>query len=342
MIEVNNLTKVYGQHRALDNVSFTVSDDEILGFLGPNGAGKTTTMNILTGYLSATSGEAKINGIDILDRPEEKKKQIGYLPEIPPLYTDMKVIEYLDFAAKLKQMKESQRAEAIQYVMEVTRITDMSKRLIANLSKGYKQRVGLAQAILGDPRVLILDEPTVGLDPKQIIEIRNLIKSLSKKHTIILSSHVLSEVSAVCDRVVIINKGQIVASDTPERLSSRLSENRYLVRIKGEEEAVLAAFAACPDFSQVQKMDQVEEGTAELLVVGKEGLDVREQIFRLAVACDFVLLLCKSEKLSLEDIFLRLTEGDGLPEAEEAKPQAENAQTDQTAQKAGQAHESQL
>ena len=290
MIEVNNLTKVYGQHRALDNVSFTVSDDEILGFLGPNGAGKTTTMNILTGYLSATSGEAKINGIDILDRPEEAKKQIGYLPEIPPLYTDMKVIEYLDFAAKLKQMKESQRAEAIQYVMEVTRITDMSKRLIANLSKGYKQRVGLAQAILGDPRVLILDEPTVGLDPKQIIEIRNLIKSLSKKHTIILSSHVLSEVSAVCDRVVIIQ-----------------GMNRLQIRVAAPEKTALRLVGEIPGIAKMYSQGEHEPGTTDLVVETENNIDARKTVFNGMARANCPLLMMRPLDLSLEEIFLKVT-----------------------------------
>lgn len=308
MIEVNNLTKVYGQHRALDDVSFTVFDDEILGFLGPNGAGKTTTMNILTGYLSATSGEAKINGIDILDRPEEAKKQIGYLPEIPPLYTDMKVIEYLDFAAKLKQVKESQRAEAIQRVMEVTRITDMSKRLIANLSKGYKQRVGLAQAILGDPRVLILDEPTVGLDPKQIIEIRNLIKSLSKKHTIILSSHVLSEVSAVCDRVVIINKGKIVASDTPENLSKQLQGmNRLQIRVAAPEKTALRLVGEIPGIAKMYSQGEHEPGTTDLVVETENNIDARKTVFNGMARANCPLLMMRPLDLSLEEIFLKVT-----------------------------------
>lgn len=342
MIEVNHLVKSYGKYQAVKDISFRVEEGEVLGFLGPNGAGKSTTMNVITGYLSATSGEVKIAGYDILQNPTEAKKHIGYLPEIPPVYGDMTVREYLQFVSELKGVKKAERKAMLEDIMDKIKISHVAGKMIRNLSKGYRQRVGLAQALVGYPDVLILDEPTVGLDPKQIMEIRDVIRELGKTHTIILSSHILSEVSAVCNRVMILNKGQIVASDTPERLSSRLSENRYLVRIKGEEEAVLAAFAACPDFSQVQKMDQVEEGTAELLVVGKEGLDVREQIFRLAVACDFVLLLCKSEKLSLEDIFLRLTEGDGLPEAEETKPQAENEQTDQTAQKEGEAHESHL
>ena len=219
MIEVNNLTKQYGQHKAVDNISFKVEKGEILGFLGPNGAGKSTTMNIITGYISATEGTVKVDGFDILEQPGEVKKRIGYLPELPPLYMDMTVEEYLTFVCNIKKVSVHKQKEMLGKVMNAVKITDMRKRLIKNLSKGYKQRVGLAQAMIGEPQVLILDEPTVGLDPKQIIEIRNVIKSLGKDHTIILSSHILSEVSAVCDRVLIINKGKIVAIDTPENLA---------------------------------------------------------------------------------------------------------------------------
>ena len=218
MIEVKNLVKKYGSHLAVDHLNFTVDTGQIYGFLGPNGAGKSTTMNIMTGYLGATEGEVLINGHNILEEPEAAKKCIGYLPEMPPLYTDMKVNEYLKFVAELKKIPKPERQEQIEKVMLMVKIMDVQDRLIKNLSKGYRQRVGLAQAILGYPEVIILDEPTVGLDPKQIIEIRDLIKSLKKKHTVILSSHILSEVSAVCDYVLIISHGKLVASDTPENL----------------------------------------------------------------------------------------------------------------------------
>ena len=308
MIEVKNLTKIYGQHRAVDDVSFAVEDGEILGFLGPNGAGKTTTMNILTGYISATSGEAKINGIDILDKPEEAKKQIGYLPEIPPVYTEMTVGEYLDFAAKLKGIKESERKAGIQQAMEITRITDMKKRLIGNLSKGYRQRVGLAQAILGNPKVLILDEPTVGLDPKQIIEIRNLIRSLSKKHTIILSSHVLSEVSAVCDRVIIINKGKLVASDTPENLSRQLQGmNRLQIRVAAPEKTALRIVGEIPGIVKVYSQGEHEQGTTDMMVETDNNIDARKTVFNGMARANCPLLMMRPMDLTLEEIFLKVT-----------------------------------
>ena len=223
VIEINNLVKKYGDHVAVDDLSLTVEPGKIYGFLGPNGAGKSTTMNIITGYLGATSGKVKINGHDIFKEPEEAKKCIGYLPEIPPLYVDMTVREYLDFVAELKKLEKSLRKRYVEEAMETTGITDVSNRMIRNLSKGYRQRVGFAQAILGYPEIIILDEPTVGLDPKQIIEIRELIRKLGEKHTVILSSHILTEISAVCDHVFIISKGKLVASDATENLVSLMS-----------------------------------------------------------------------------------------------------------------------
>lgn len=239
MIEIQNLTKTYGRIKAVDNISFTVEKGEILGFLGPNGAGKSTTMNILTGYISSTSGIVKVAGKDVLENPVEVKKHIGYLPEHPPLYLDMTVNEYLDFCANLKSVPAKEWKSQKKDIMELVKVTHVSHRLVKNLSKGYKQRVGLAQALVGTPEVLILDEPTVGLDPKQIIEIRNLIKALGKNHTIILSSHILPEVSAVCDRVVIINKGKIAAVDTPDNLSKALTDfSRFTVTVAGPENKV--------------------------------------------------------------------------------------------------------
>ena len=239
MIEVRNLVKKYGDHIAVDHLDFTVEKGKIYGFLGPNGAGKSTTMNMITGYIASTEGEILIDGHNILDEPEVAKKKIGYLPEIPPLYQDMTVMEYLKFAAELKSIPKEEREKNIKEVMSTTKLEDMKKRLIKNLSKGYKQRVGLAQALLGYPEVIILDEPTVGLDPKQIIEIRDLIKSLGKKHTVILSSHILSEVSAVCDHVLIIDRGKLVASDTPENLSKVMTGmNSLELTVKGEEAVI--------------------------------------------------------------------------------------------------------
>ena len=240
MIEVKNLVKDYGKHHAVKDISFSVPDGQIVGLLGPNGAGKSTTMNIMTGYISATSGEVKIGGYDILEQPLQAKRLIGYLPEIPPLYEDMTVEEYLNFICDLKGIRKKAEKEAsINEVTEAVKISDMRKRLIKNLSKGYKQRVGLAQALIGNPPLLILDEPTVGLDPNQIIEIRSLIKSLGEKHTIILSSHILSEVNAVCDYVLIIDKGTLVAEDTPEHLSEDFSDtDSIILSVKGEKEKI--------------------------------------------------------------------------------------------------------
>ena len=234
MIEVKNLVKRYGNHLALDNVSFTIQKGEVVGFLGPNGAGKSTTMNIITGYLSSTEGDVLVDGVSVLEQPEKAKQKIGYLPELPPLYTDMTVNEYLSFVCDLKGVPAKQKEETLARVTKQARISDVRKRLIRNLSKGYKQRVGIAQALVGDPELLILDEPTVGLDPKQITEVRDLIKNLSEEHTLIISSHILAEVQAVCDRVIIINKGRIVATDTPDNLAkSAIKSNKLEMRIKG-------------------------------------------------------------------------------------------------------------
>ena len=235
MITISNLTKKYGDKYALDNISFNVKKGEVLGFLGPNGAGKSTTMNIITGYISYTDGSVNIDGYDILENPIEVKKKIGYLPEIPPLYLDMVVWDYLEFVYELKKIKTEDEKSHIQQVIDMVKIDNVKNRKIANLSKGYRQRVGLAGALIGDPEILILDEPTVGLDPKQIIEIRNVIKELGKEKTVILSSHILSEISAVCDRVIIINKGKFVAEDTPKNLSDKLGDNKkMLFRISGD------------------------------------------------------------------------------------------------------------
>lgn len=311
MIEVTNLTKKYGQHTAVNSISFTVDDGEIIGFLGPNGAGKSTTMNMITGYISSTDGTVKVDGYDILEQPEQAKKRIGYLPELPPLYLDMSVEEYLTFVADLNGVKKSEKKKEVETVMEVTKITDMRKRLIKNLSKGYKQRVGLSQALIGNPDVLILDEPTVGLDPKQIIEIRSVIKNLGKKHTIILSSHILSEVSAVCDRVIIINNGKIVASDTPENLSKRLTQSNCLnLRVKGNKQSIIAALKSIDNVENVKFKSVIENDTVDVLVEGKENTDIREDVFNKMAEHNYPILNMTSMDLTLEEIFLQVTKDD--------------------------------
>ena len=308
MIEVNNLVKRYGSHLAVDHLSFQVKPGKIYGFLGPNGAGKSTTMNIMTGYIAPTEGTVTINGHDIVKEPEEAKKCIGYLPEIPPLYQEMTVKEYLKFVAELKKIKGEEKETQIQEVMNMTMITDMAERLIRNLSKGYKQRVGLAQAILGYPEVIILDEPTVGLDPKQIIEIRELIKKLAIKHTIILSSHILSEVQAVCDEIMIISKGKLVACDTPEGLTSLMNGSATLeVHILGETEKAEKVIRAIPGVLHYTISQSHEKGCVKAVIETDVEEDIRVDLFyALANEKMPVLSLNRLEK-SLEDIFLELT-----------------------------------
>ena len=307
MIEVNDLTKVYGNKHAVDGISFTVNEGEILGFLGPNGAGKSTTMNILTGYISSTSGTAKVAGFDILEDPIEAKKHIGYLPEHPPLYLDMTVQAYLEFCYHLKKARQPMKAHLDDICARV-RITDVRNRIIKNLSKGYRQRVGLAQALIGNPEVLILDEPTVGLDPKQIIEIRNLIKTLGKRHTVILSSHILPEVQAVCDRVIVINKGKIVADDTEENLSHNLSNDfRYIARIEGPEDEVTKILTSISGMKEVDSYGQKENGVFEYSLEAEPGTDIRRELFNRLADRNYPLLGLKTTELTLEDIFLRLT-----------------------------------
>ena len=317
MIEVTNLTKKYGNHVAVDHLSFRVEQGQIYGFLGPNGAGKSTTMNIMTGYLAPTDGTVLINGRDIQKEPEAAKKSIGYLPELPPVYADMTVEEYLKFAAELKKVPKAERKEQISGVMEMTRITDMKERLIKNLSKGYKQRVGLAQAILGNPEVIILDEPTVGLDPKQIIEIRDLIRELGKKHTVILSSHILSEVSAVCDHIMIIAHGKLVASDSPEGLQRRMNGSAELeLEVKGSPEEVQNALHMLSDVESVESKDTEQSDCVQVSVIAKENVDIREEVFyALADARLPIMSMHRSEK-TLEDIFLELTGDEAEQEGE--------------------------
>lgn len=311
MIEVTNLVKRYGDHTAVDHLSFRIEKGKIYGFLGPNGAGKSTTMNMITGYIASTEGKVVIDGHDILEEPEEAKKCIGYLPEQPPLYFDMTVLEYMKFVADLKKIPRKERESMIEEVMDMVKITDMKNRLIKNLSKGYRQRVGLAQAILGYPEVIILDEPTVGLDPKQIIEIRSLIKELKKKHTVILSSHILSEVSAVCDYVLIISHGRLVASDTPDNLS-RLAEgsNTLNMLVKGEKELIETGMKSIDKIKETEIGFNEEEGAWNVSVSTEEQEDIREEVFLKMAELHCPILEMKSKKVSLEEIFLELTESE--------------------------------
>ena len=330
MIEVSNLVKDYGNHHAVKDISFTVDDGQIVGLLGPNGAGKSTTMNIMTGYISATSGTVKIGGCDILEEPIQAKKLIGYLPELPPLYEDMTVGEYLSFVCDLKGIrKKEDKIAAVTEVEEAVKITEVKGRLIKNLSKGYKQRVGLAQALIGNPPLLILDEPTVGLDPNQIIEIRSLIKSLAGKHTIILSSHILSEVNAICDYVLIIDKGILVAEDTPENLSRHFADkNRILLSIKGERtqvEEALEASLYLESFEITSEHDDIIDVTAE----SSSEKDVRDELFFEFADKKLPIVKMEIENLSLEDVFLKLT-GQDIDEMqnEENESQEEDQEGD--------------
>ncbi len=332
MIEINHLVKKYGSHVAVDDLTLTVEPGKIYGFLGPNGAGKSTTMNMITGYLGATSGEIKLNGHDILAEPEEAKKCVGYLPEIPPLYVDMTVREYLNFVAELKQIARANRKDEVERALKITRTAEVSERLIRNLSKGYKQRVGFAQAVMGSPEIIILDEPTVGLDPKQIIEIRELIRELGKDHTIILSSHILSEISAVCDHVFILSKGKLVASDSTERLLEEMSGNQeVLLTLKAQEhdgededgnedehenenkhenENVCDLLKRLEGVAEVEVLPVQEPGTLHIRLLAEKGCDVRESIFYACAKAEIPILEQKVATKSLEDVFLELT-GEG-------------------------------
>ena len=320
MIEVNNLVKRYGDHTAVDHLSFKIEKGKIYGFLGPNGAGKSTTMNMITGYIASTEGTVTIDGHDILDEPEQAKKCIGYLPEMPPLYFDMTVGEYMNFVADLKKIPKNEKKSMVEEVMEMVKISDMRNRLIKNLSKGYRQRVGLAQAILGYPEVIILDEPTVGLDPKQIIEIRDLIKSLKKKHTVILSSHILSEVSAVCDYVLIISHGKLVASDTPENLG-KLAEgsNTLNLLVKGDKDHIRIALGQIDGVKDITVASAKEEHAWNVTLSTKEDMDIREEVFFRMADAHCPILEMKSKKVSLEEIFLELTEDDKKTDKKEGE-----------------------
>ena len=321
MIEVKNLVKKYGNHTAVDHLNFTIEEGHVYGFLGPNGAGKSTTMNIMTGYLGATEGEVLINGHDILKEPEEAKKQIGYLPELPPLYMEMTVREYLEFVAELKGIAKNKREESINEVEKMVKIWEVENRLIRNLSKGYRQRVGLAQAVLGFPKIIILDEPSVGLDPKQIIEIRELIRQLAKKHTVILSSHILAEVREVCDYILIISKGKLVASDTPEKLERNLGDSDLIeIETKASPDEVRRILETVDGIRSISTK-HLENGITWAQIQEKKNTDVREKVFQAFAQNHQPLLKLNPLQVSLEDVFMELTQSDRAAEeyAEKAK-----------------------
>lgn len=312
MVEVKNLVKRYGDKLAVNNVSFTVNEGEILGFLGPNGAGKSTTMNIITGYLSSTSGTVTIDGCEILDDPKGAKSKIGYLPEMPPLYQDMTVKRYLEFVYDLKKVTLPKQ-EHLAEVAKVTKITDVYDRIIKNLSKGYRQRVGLAQALIGNPPVIILDEPSVGLDPKQIIEMRNLIRGLGKKHTVILSSHVLSEIQAVCDRIVVINNGQLVADESTQEITSTVKGiKRLQLHIFGSDAYIMPALRSVEGVTRARKISRTPDGYGEYVVEYNVENDIRKGVFNAMAKINCPIVMMRNAEMSLEDAFLKITNGEDV------------------------------
>ena len=324
MVEISNLVKTYGSKYALDDISFSVGEGEILGFLGPNGAGKSTTLNILTGYLSANSGSCKIGGIDILEKPDAAKKLIGFLPEQPPLYMDMTVDEYLGFVYELKGCSLN-RKKHLEEVCSVTRLSEVRHRVIAHLSKGYKQRVGIAQALIGNPKVLVFDEPTVGLDPKQIIEVRNLIRTLGRQHTVILSTHILSEVQAVCDRIVIINEGKILADEAADNISAAINKNaRYKVKLCGPQREVLAALKETEGVLHAEITSERDKDAYVYIVESGGGVDARKAIFKMACENDWPLVGLSPESMSLEEVFIKLTETPEEPAQKSRRRRKEN------------------
>lgn len=332
MLEVKHLTKKYGEIAAVSDLNFSIEDKRIYGFLGPNGAGKSTTMNIITGYLAPTEGEITIDGIDILKKAEKAKAKIGYLPEIPPLYPDMTVSEYLNFAAELKKTEKSDRREKLDSIMEKTHTKEVEKRLIRNLSKGYRQRVGLAQALIGDPPLIILDEPTVGLDPLQIIEIRQLIKELGQEHTVILSSHILQEISAVCDHIMVISHGRLVASDTPDNLAKSVTgEVSTFLKVRGSAIEAKEKLEAVQGVEEVNITSSDEDGVINIELKAKEDSDIREAVFRTMAGADMPILDMRTARPTLEDVYLKLTEDS--PEAIEEKTEETETVNEETSEK---------
>ena len=312
MIEVKNVTKKYGKVTAVDNISFTINDGEIVGLLGPNGAGKSTTMNMLTGFIEQTSGTIIIDNYDMLKKPKKAKREIGYMPEGVPLYTDLTVKEFVRYMAEIKKVDKKERKEKVEKIIEQTGLKDVQKKLIKNLSRGYKQRVSMAGALVGEPKILILDEPTVGLDPKQITEIRNLIKELGKTHTVILSSHILSEVSQICNKVIIINKGKIVAIDTPEHLEDKVTNNNCLyVTVEDTENKMKDIKDKINDIEKVELLEENEDGTKEYMIEAKQDVDLRKTIFSEFAKENITIFEMKKADTTLEDAFMKLIEGGG-------------------------------
>ena len=324
MIEVKNVTKRYGNFTAVDNISFTVKDGEVVGFLGPNGAGKTTTMNMITGFIEPSEGEICINGYDIVKKAKKAKMQIGYMPENVPLYTDLTVKEFVSYMAELKLVKKAQREEEVKKALEETGLLEVQNKLTRNLSRGYKQRVSMAGALVGNPEVLILDEPTVGLDPKQIIEIRSLIRNLGKKHTVIVSSHILSEISQICEKVIIINKGKIVAVDTPEKLEEKTKEQNILyVTVEDKENKMLLLQDKIPEIKEIKLVKDNEDGTKQYKVISNEENDIRKTLFEVLPKEKITIFELKKAEASLEDAFIKLvdstTEGNNIKTEKQIK-----------------------
>ena len=310
MIEVKNITKKYGKAVAVDNISFNIEDGEIVGLLGPNGAGKSTTMNIITGFIEQTEGDVIIDGYNTLKKPKKAKKEIGYMPEGVPLYTDLTVKEFVNYMAEIKQVNKKERKEKVEKIIEKTGLKDVEKKLIKNLSRGYKQRVSMAGALVGEPKILILDEPTVGLDPKQITEIRSMIKELGKEHTIILSSHILSEVSQICNKVIIINKGKIVAIDTPENLENKVTKNNCIyVTVEDKENRVDEIKDKIEDIQKIELVEENEDGTKQYLIEAEKDKDIRKTIFAEFAKENITIFEMKKADTTLEDAFMKLIEG---------------------------------
>lgn len=311
MIEVKNVTKKYPNIKAVDNINFTIKDGEVVGFLGPNGAGKTTTMNMITGFIEPTEGQIIINGFDIVKKSKKAKKQIGYMPEGVPLYTELTAREFVNYMAELKDVKAKERKEAVEKAIEETGLKDVQNKLIKNLSRGYKQRVSMAGALVGNPEVIILDEPTVGLDPKQITEIRSLIKELGKRHTVILSSHILSEVSQICERVIIINHGKIVAIDTPENLENKTKEkNTILVTVEDKNEKMKNLKEEVKEIEEIKLVKDNEDGTKQYAVTSADKVDLRKKIFEILPKQDITIFELKKDESTLEDAFIKLIDSD--------------------------------
>lgn len=310
MIEVKNVTKKYGKVVAVDNISFKIEDGEIIGLLGPNGAGKSTTMNMITGFIEPTEGTIIVNGYDMAKRPMKAKREIGYMPEGVPLYTDMTVKEFVTYMAEIKKIDRKVRKEKVQKIIEQTGLKDVEKKLIKKLSRGYKQRVSMAGALVGEPKILILDEPTVGLDPKQITEIRNLIKELGKTHTVILSSHILSEVSQICKKVIIINKGKIVAIDTPENLENKVSnKNSVYVTVEDTENKIDEVSKKIKEISKIELIKENEDKTKQYIIESNQDIDLRKILFQEFAKENITIFEMKKSDATLEDAFMKLIEG---------------------------------